>query len=80
MTFRDKDIWFPAKRYGLGIARRMARVVLLYAIGVVATARLLKPDRPPVGFGTCVVALVTLLTAMCWITGEWPPSRQGKGN
>ena len=36
------------------------------------------PHRSPFAYGACIVALVALLTAVCWMKGEKPRWRWGK--
>ncbi|AXK67163.1 hypothetical protein [Burkholderia sp. IDO3] len=82
MTSPDKKIWFPAKRYGWGwglpVAWQGWVVLLLFVIGIIASAWLVPPHRSPVAYGACIVALVALLTVVCWIKGEKPRWRWGK--
>jgi len=82
MTPNDRKIWFPAKRsgwgWGLPVAWQGWVVLLLFAIGVVATARLVPPHRSPLAFGACIAVLIVLLTVVCWLKGEKPVWRRGK--
>ena len=53
-------------------------VVLLFAIGIIASAWLVPPHQSPIAYGACIVVLVALLTAVCWLKGEKPGWRWGK--
>ncbi|KHK60038.1 hypothetical protein PI86_05440 [Burkholderia sp. A9] len=82
MTSNGKKIWFPAKRYGWGwglpVAWQGWVVLLLFAIGITASAWLAPPHQSPIAYGACIVVLVALLTAVCWLKGEKPGWRWGK--
>ncbi|WP_175688508.1 hypothetical protein [Burkholderia anthina] len=82
MTSNDKKIWFPAKRYGWGwglpVAWQGWVVLLLFVIGIIASAWLVSPRRSPVAYGACIVVLVALFTFVCWIKGEKPRWRWGE--
>ncbi|PFH28578.1 MULTISPECIES: hypothetical protein [Burkholderia] len=82
MTSPDKKIWFPAKRYGWGwglpVAWQGWVVLLLFVLGIIASAWLVPPHRSPVAYGACIVALVALFTFVCWLKGEKPRWRWGK--
>ncbi|AOI99440.1 hypothetical protein [Burkholderia sp. LA-2-3-30-S1-D2] len=81
MNSNGKRIWFPAKRYGWGwglpVAWQGWVVLLLLAIGILATAWLVPPQRSPLAYGTCVVVWVALLIAVCLLKGEKPRWRWG---
>ncbi|WP_437341311.1 hypothetical protein, partial [Burkholderia pseudomultivorans] len=74
MTSNDRKIWFPAKRYGWGwglpVAWQGWVVLLVFVLGIIASAWLAPPNRSPVAYDACIVALVALLTAVCWIKGD----------
>ncbi|KVC51726.1 hypothetical protein [Burkholderia diffusa] len=82
MNPNGKRIWFPAKRYGWGwglpVAWQGWVVLLLFGTGIIASAWVVPPHRSPIAYGACIVVLVALLTAVCWIKGEKPRWRWGK--
>ncbi|AOI58158.1 hypothetical protein [Burkholderia diffusa] len=82
MNSNGKRIWFPAKRYGWGwglpVAWQGWVVLLLFGTGIVASAWVVPPHRSPIAYGACIVVLIALLTAVCWIKGEKPGWRWGK--
>ncbi|MBR8458080.1 hypothetical protein [Burkholderia dolosa] len=81
MNPNDRKIWFPAKRYGWGwglpVAWQGWLALLLFAIGIAASTWLAPPQRAPFAYGACLVVLVALLMAVCWIKGEKPRWRWG---
>ncbi|KVS30650.1 hypothetical protein LGN07_26235 [Burkholderia cepacia] len=82
MTSTDRKIWFPAKRYGWGwgwpVAWQGWVVLVLFTLGIIASAWLAPPHRSPLAYAICIVALVALLIAVCWLKGEKPGWRWGK--
>ncbi|HDR9762261.1 TPA: hypothetical protein ACK3Q6_006663 [Burkholderia cepacia] len=82
MTSTNRKIWFPAKRYGWGwgwpVAWQGWVVLVLFALGIIASAWLAPPHRSPLAYAICIVALVALLIAVCWLKGEKPGWRWGK--
>lgn len=81
MALSGKNIWFPAKHYGLGwglpVTWQGWVVLLLYMLGLVASVRLLPPHEAPFAFGSCVAVLSAALIVVCWLKGEKPKWRWG---
>jgi hypothetical protein len=77
----QKEIWFPAKRYGWGWGLPCARqgwVVLgVWLLMIILSALLLMPSHPWL-FEGAVWTLVAGLIAICWWKGEKPRWRWGK--
>ena len=80
MSELEKEIWFPAKRYGWGwgfpVTWQGWVVFLGYIILVLGGTQLVLPARPT-AFGGLVVILTIGLIAICWIKGEKPRWRWG---
>lgn len=79
MDTPQRDIWFPAKRYGWGwglpIVWQGWAVLIAYAVLLAVGAMLLLPERAAF---TVYVAIVTaLLILVCWLRGEKPGWRWG---
>jgi len=71
----QKDIWFPAKRHGIGwglpVKWQGWVVLLLYALFLIIGAVFLtKPSIPVKFFIGYIVVLSLLLVLICWIKGE----------
>ncbi|KWK84683.1 hypothetical protein WM16_02795 [Burkholderia ubonensis] len=81
MASNGKRIWFPAKRYGWGwdlpVTWQGWVALLLYMLGVAASAWLLPPHDAPFAFGSCVAVLSAALVVVCWLKGEKPKWRWG---
>ena len=81
MTNSDKQIWFPAKRYGWGWGLPitwqgwvvMGVWLAAYILGALFLAR---PDRW-MGFVAFTILTTSLLVAICWCKGEKPRWRWG---
>ncbi|KVX59990.1 hypothetical protein [Burkholderia stagnalis] len=84
MDPNSKTIWFPAKRYGWGwglpVTWQSWGALLLYMLGLVASVRLLPPNRVPYAFGACVAELSAALIAICSVKGEKPGWKWGDGD
>ncbi|KVN59329.1 hypothetical protein [Burkholderia ubonensis] len=82
MASNGKKIWFPAKRYGWGwglpVTWQGWVALLLYMLGVAASAWLLPPHDAPFAFSSCVAVLSAALVVVCWLRGEKPRWRWGK--
>ena len=63
--------------WAYGIMYRNCDAKETIAIGVIASAWLVPPHRSPVVYAACLVVLVALLTAVCWLKGEQPRWRWG---
>jgi hypothetical protein len=77
----EKEIWFPAKRYGWGWGlpcRWQGWVVLgVWLLMIILSALFLMPSHPWL-FEGAVWTLVAALIAICWWKGEKPRWRWGK--
>lgn len=85
----EKDLdgqkyWFPAKRYGWGWGVRkvwQGWVVLATYIALVpAGALVFDLKANALGYVVYVVAVSLVLTGICWLRGEPPKWRWGKGS
>ena len=81
MTREDRDIWFPAKRYGWGWGLPvtwqgwavMAAYFVMLLIGVFG----IDPERQLPLFMAWMLACSAVLVAVCWWKGERPRWRWG---
>jgi hypothetical protein len=81
MTREDRDIWFPAKRYGWGWGLPvtwqgwavMAAYFVVLLIGVFG----IDPERQLPLFMAWMVGWSAVLVAVCWWKGERPRWRWG---
>ena len=77
----DRDIWFPAKRYGWGwgppVKWQGWAVLAAFTVGVVAIGIRFPPHRDPFMFLGLVILASVLLSAICWWKGERPRWRWG---
>jgi hypothetical protein len=77
----EKEIWFPAKRYGWGWGlpcRWQGWVVLgVWLLMIILSALFLMPKHPWL-FEGALWTLVAALIAICWWKGEKPRWRWGK--
>jgi hypothetical protein len=80
MRANEKQIWFPAKRYGWGWGLPCAWqgwVVLVVWLGLLSGAAFLTLPGHTGLWITSVVVLVVVLTAICFLKGEKPRWRWG---
>jgi hypothetical protein len=81
MTREDRDIWFPAKRYGWGWGLPvtwqgwavMAAYFVVLLIGVFG----IDPERQLPLFMAWMLGWSAVLVAICWWKGERPRWRWG---
>lgn len=78
---QERDIWFPAKRYGWGwgppVKWQGWAAVLVYVGALLAIAFRFPPSQEmPLFFGLTLAATV-LLVLLCWWKGETPRWRWG---
>jgi hypothetical protein len=82
MSDDDREIWFPAKRYGWGWGLPcawqgwvvLAAYVGMLLIGVVSIDRVLQPQL----FIGWFMGWTLLLLSVCWVKGERPRWRWGR--
>jgi hypothetical protein len=81
MSDNDREIWFPAKRFGWGwgLPCVWQGWVVLAAYAVMLTIGVLNVDaeRQPLLFAGWVFGWSTLLCIVCWVKGERPRWRWG---
>lgn len=81
MPLPKNEAWFYAKTYGWGWglpARWQGWVVLFGFIGLMIVGGVwLTPAKHPIGFFVYVIALTSVLLAICWRKGEAPRWRWG---
>jgi hypothetical protein len=81
MVERDPKYWFPAKRYGWGWGLPATWqgwvFLIIWLIVIAAGARFLPPHQRPLRFALFVVAMVAVMTAVCYAKGEPPRWRWG---
>lgn len=77
----ERDIWFPAKRYGWGWGppvKWQGWVVLgAFVAAIAITAVRFPPHEEPLVFAAVVAASAIALTLVCWWKGEKPRWRWG---
>lgn len=77
----DKEIWFPAKKYGWGWGFPCAWqgwvVVAAWLAAVVLVNRFVRPETSPREFFGLMALLVIALFAVCLWKGEKPRWRWG---
>ena len=82
MPLPREQAWFPAKRYGYGWGfpcRWQGWIaMLLYLVGTITAAVTLAETHWP-GFFVCMVVLTVLFLGVCYLKGERPRWRWGKG-
>lgn len=81
MSANDKQIWFPAKRYGWGWGLPCAWqgwVVIAVWVGLLAGAAFLTLPRHGGLWIASVVILVVALMTICFLKGEKPRWRWGE--
>ena len=80
MDARQREIWFPSKRYGWGwglpIVWQGWAVLLAYSAAIVTAAVLLLPAQHA-AFGVLVAICTAVLIFACWLKGEKPRWRWG---
>jgi len=77
----EKNIWFPAKRYGWGWGPPCAWqgwVVLAVWFVLLLTSALVLVERSPLTFFILALVLNAALIYLCWRKGEKPRWRWGK--
>jgi uncharacterized membrane protein AbrB (regulator of aidB expression) len=78
---RPNDYWFPAKRYGWGWGppvKWQGWAVLIGSIAILVGGALRLMPTHPIAFLAFAVVIASLLTVICYITGEPPQWRWGK--
>jgi len=86
MGTEQREIWFPAKRYGWGwgwpVAWKGWLVLAGYLLLAIGGAGILLPQpqtaTSSVAFAVYVLLLSLALAVICWIKGEKPKWRWGK--
>lgn len=78
---RERDYWFPAKRYGWGWGAPVTWqgwVAMLSCVGAtIVGAFSFPPTVSLLGFGLAVLVPSAVLMAICYVTGEQPRWRWG---
>lgn len=78
---RERQYWFPAKRYGWGWGLPTAwqgwLVLVVFFLLVIVGVFAVLPGYGHVAFSAYVALLVGLLIVVCWLTGEPPHWRWG---
>ena len=78
----ERDIWFPAKRYGWGwgppVKWQGWVVLAAFLAGVLYTVVRFPPHRDPLLFAVVILSSVGALMLVCWWKGETPRWRWGK--
>jgi hypothetical protein len=76
MSDDDREIWFPAKRYGWGWGLPCAWqgwvVLLAYLVMLTIGVLTIDPGRQHALFIGWVAGWTILLCAVCWVKGERP--------
>ena len=74
MEKRTPEIWFPAKRYGIGwglpIHWKGWVVLMVYVLLFILLHIYVDPGLENVLWASCFVSLILSLMAICWIKGE----------
>ena len=77
----QRDIWFPAKRYGWGwgppVKWQGWAALFLYVAGVLVIAFRFPPSSEPVTFIVLVLLATLAFILVCWWKGETPRWRWG---
>ena len=79
-TVRDRDYWFPAKRFGWGWGpptRWQGWAVLVGYFVSLALLSMVIGRGSGLWFGIGVLLLTAVLIAICWYKGEPPRWRWG---
>ena len=78
---RERDYWFPAKRYGWGwgppVTWQGWLISIVWLAGVFAGGARMLPTHPA-AFAVFVFLMCCLLTLICYLTGEPPRWRNGE--
>jgi len=73
--------WFPAKRYGWGWGLPLTwqgwTAIIVWAVVLAVGISFVRPNHHPVFYGLFIVAMVAILTAVCYSKGEPPRWRWG---
>lgn len=81
MTDDDRDIWFPAKRYGWGwglpVAWQGWVVLAIYLVLLFVGVDEFRRTENPMFFAYLVLITAGLI-AICWTKGETPRWRWGQ--
>jgi len=82
MSDNDREIWFPAKRFGWGWSLPCAwqgwAVLAAYFLMLVIGVTNIDPGRQHALFIGWVTGWTVLLCIVCWIKGERPRWRWGE--
>lgn len=77
----DKEIWFPAKKYGWGWGMPRVwqgwMVMAVWVATVVLLNVFVRPEISPGEFSGLMILLVIVLLVICWWKGETPRWRWG---
>lgn len=78
---RERNYWFPAKRYGWGwgppVTWQGWVALLLYVAMTVTGAVTFPPAAAPVSFALSLLVPTAAFVAICYVTGERPRWRWG---
>jgi len=81
MTHDDRDIWFPAKRYGWGwglpVTWQGWAVTAAYFVMLLIGVFGIDPERQLPLFLGWTTGWTLALVAVCWVKGERPRWRWG---
>lgn len=81
MNRQDRDIWFPAKRYGWGWGLPATwqgwAATVVYLAMLLIGAFTIDPERQLLLFLAWVTGWSVAMIAVCWIKGERPRWRWG---
>lgn len=79
---REREIWFPAKRYGWGwgppVTWQGWLVLAVFVGAILYIALRFPPNSDPVLFIALVLLTVLGLMIVCWWKGETPRWRWGE--
>jgi membrane protein YdbS with pleckstrin-like domain len=80
---QTKEYWFPTKKYGWGWGLPTVWqgwvVLIAFAVGLTTAAVVLPPSRHPGAFALVMVVASIFLVLVCYLKGEPPRWRWGKG-
>lgn len=78
---RERDYWFPAKRYGWGwgppVTWQGWSVLAVYLGTILAGVLIFPPHISPVHFALVVLVPTVVFVSVCYATGEPPGWRWG---